>query len=404
MNFNQNLTKLQPYPFERLNKLLMGNQPTTLLRPLNLSIGEPKHKPPELVIDEMISASAMNSSLSQYPATKGSQSLREAICSWFDSRFETQLSPDTQILPVNGTREGLFSIAQSVLSGGESSSVGMPNPFYQIYEGAALLAGSTPFFFNHETTNGNRPNFEDVDHSVWQQCDLLYVCSPANPSGHILSDEESKWLLEKSIEHDFVIVSDECYSEIYMDETKKPKSLLQICKELGNSSFKNCVVFHSLSKRSNLPGLRSGFVAGDDNVIKNFLKYRTYHGSAMPPQHQRASEKAWGDERHVVQNRHLYRQKFDAVTQVLETSFSLNKPDGGFYHWINLNCSDEVFCQKLFQEQAVKVMPGSFLSRPVNRNGSVVNPGAQHIRVAWVAELAECIEAAERIVALKESL
>ena len=219
-----------------------------------------------------------------------------------------------------------------------------------------------------------------------------------------MSDEESKWLLEKSIEHDFVIVSDECYSEIYMDETKKPKSLLQICKELGNSSFKNCVVFHSLSKRSNLPGLRSGFIAGDDNVIKNFLKYRTYHGSAMPPHHQRASEKAWGDEQHVVQNRHLYRQKFDAVTQVLETSFSLNEPDGGFYHWINLNCSDEVFCQKLFQQQAVKVMPGSFLSRPVNRNGSVVNPGAQHIRVAWVAELAECIEAAERIVALKESL
>ena len=404
MNINPKLTKLQSYPFERLNKLLAEDQPNTLLRPLNLSIGEPKHRPPEFVIEELMSESAMNSSLSQYPATKGSQSLREAISSWFISRFETRLNPDTQVLPVNGTREGLFSIAQSVLSGRANSSVGMPNPFYQIYEGAALLAGSTPFFFNHETTNGNKPNFKDVDHLAWQQCDLLYVCSPANPSGYILSDEESKWLLEKSMEHDFVIISDECYSEIYINETKKPKSLLQICRDLGNSSFKNCVVFHSLSKRSNLPGLRSGFVAGDAEVIKNFLKYRTYHGSAMPPHHQRASEKAWGDEAHVVQNRQLYREKFDAVRQVLETSFVLDEPDGGFYHWINLNYSDELFCQKLYQQQAVKVMPGSFLSRPVKRNDSMVNPGAKHIRVAWVAELAECIEAAKRMVALKESL
>ena len=297
------------------------------------------------------------------------------------------------MIPVTGTREALFAFAQCVVGNTKDALVMMPNPFYQIYEGAALLAGAEPRFYSTLKDNNYLPDFDAIDEDTWQRCQLLYICTPGNPTGAVMSEQQLIGLIEKSLKYDFVIASDECYSEIYFDEEAPPAGLLQAAVNSGNTDYTNCVVFHSLSKRSNLPGMRSGFVAGDENIIKSFLLYRTYHGCAMPPAHQLASIAAWNDEQHVITNRRLYREKFAAVLNILEPVSSAHKPDAGFYIWLNTPGPDTEFARQLFSQQNVTVLPGSYLSREVNGT----NPGRNHVRMALVAPLDECIDAAKRI-------
>jgi len=390
---NNAMQLLQPYPFEKLRALLGGVTPNPEKRPVALSIGEPKHRSPDFV------AKALADNLDQmavYPTTLGIPALREAVAGWCTRRFdlpEGWMDPARNVLPVNGTREALFAFTQTVVNRSDDGLVISPNPFYQIYEGAAFLAGAQPYYLPCLSENGFNPDFDAVTPDIWKRCQILFLCSPGNPTGALIPVDTLKKLIALADEHDFVIAADECYSELYFDEQTPPPGLLTACVELGRKDFKRCVVFHSLSKRSNLPGLRSGFVAGDADILKAFLLYRTYHGCAMPVQTQLASIAAWKDEEHVRANRDLYREKFDAVLDILAPVLDVQRPDGGFYLWPNVGTDDAAFCRDLFVHQHVTVVPGSYLSREVDG----VNPGAGRVRLALVAPLAECIEAAERI-------
>lgn len=390
---NKNFPRLQPYPFEKQAKLLASIEPPAELSAIKLSIGEPKGDPPAVMLQ------ALTDNLDgfgRYPLTKGDAVLREAISGWLERRFslpQASINPETQVLPVNGTREALFAFAQCVVDASSPAKVLMPNPFYQIYEGAAILAGAEPVFLNCVAENGFKPDFDDVDANTWKQCQLLYICSPGNPTGAVLSQAELEKLVNLAEQHDFIIASDECYSEIYREEGKPPPGLLSAAAAVGNTAYKRCVVFHSLSKRSNAPGVRSGFVAGDAAILKDFLLYRTYHGCAMPQPVQAASVAAWEDETHVQQNRQHYRQNFASLMQELSGLLDLTLPDAGFYLWPQVPDGDERFTQRLLQEQNITVLPGSYLSRTV----AGVNPGNGYVRMALVASPAECLEAAQRI-------
>lgn len=398
---NPNLLHLQTYPFEKLARLKKGCQPPGDRAHIALSIGEPKHAAPAFIIEELV---RHLHGVATYPTTRGSQNLRTAIANWLTWRFHLpvhSLDPERHILPVNGTREALFAIAQAVVDRSSNPLVLMPNPFYQIYEGATLLAGAIPWYLNTIQTNGFLPDFEAVPENIWRRCQLVYLCTPGNPTGTIINQQIFSQLIERAHRYEFVIASDECYSEIYFNEDEPPLGLLEAAAAMGNSNYSRCLVFHSLSKRSNLPGLRSGFVAGDAGLIQQFYRYRTYHGCAMPPPVQAASVAAWGDEEHVQANRALYREKFRAVRTILKDYLPLPRPPASFYFWAKTPIDDTEFARQLFIEQNVTVLPGSYLSR----NTPQGNPGERHVRMAWVAPLEECIEAARRIrVFLEERL
>ncbi len=390
---NPFLARLQDYPFERLNALKAGITPPADCPPVMLSIGEPKHPPPEFVVKLLADAEILGRELAGYPATRGTAELREAIAGWIARRFRARVNPETQVLPVAGTREALFSFGQAVLSGRSDAVALLPNPFYQIYEGAALLRGAEPYFVNCTTENDYRGDYRAVPDDVWRRCELVYLCSPGNPTGANLDLATFTWLLTQADRFDFVIASDECYSEIYLDEAAPPVGLLQAAAAAGRDDFRRCVVFHSLSKRSNVPGLRSGFVAGDSAVLADYYKYRTYEGCALPNHVQHASAAAWQDEEHVVANRQAYRRKFAAVTPILEPVLDFSTPEGGFYHWITTPGDDEAFARALFAERNITVLPGSYLARRAHGH----NPGENHARIAWVAPEADCVAAARAI-------
>lgn len=401
---NPDLDKLHPYPFEKLAALKAGVSPPSNIEHIALSIGEPKHQPPAFVIDEL---QQQLGRVANYPSTKGVVELRQAICDWAQRRFNLplgSLNPEQNALPVNGTREALFAFTQAVIDRSKANPlVVSPNPFYQIYEGAALLAGAEPHFLNCTEDNNFLPNLNEVSESTWSDCQLVFLCTPGNPTGAVMSSAYLQKLITLADQYDFTIASDECYSELYFDEASAPAGLLQTCAEIGRNDFKRCVVFHSLSKRSNLPGLRSGFVAGDAEIVQGFLRYRTYHGCAMPVSSQLASIAAWQDESHVKANRDAYREKFDAVLEILGDRIDVKKPDAGFYLWPNIsqwkNGCDKDFAQQLYQKQNITVLPGQFLARDVDG----FNPGQGYVRMALVAPLAECIEAAHRIVTFLDS-
>jgi len=394
---NPDLKNLQPYPFERLAKLKTGLTPP-IEDHIALSIGEPKHDAPEIALKAIRDNLDLTN---RYPLTKGIEELRDAIKNWLTRRFklpQESIQADQHIIPVNGTREALFAIAQCFVDRTACHPAGgplvlMPNPFYQIYEGAALLAGAQPYYYPTGCETNYLPDFDAIDENIWQRCQLIYLCTPGNPTGSVINEDMLSKLIELSQKYDFIIVSDECYSEIYFDENSPPPGLLQVAAQTGSSEYKNCLVFHSLSKRSNLPGLRSGFVAGDSELIKAFLLYRTYHGSAMPPVHQMASIAVWNDENHVIENRKRYTEKFAAVIDILSSVIDVKQPDAGFYLWLKTPIADDKFARDLFATQNVTVLPGNYLSREVNGN----NPGQQHVRMALVAPLEECITAANRI-------
>ncbi|MSP28440.1 MAG: succinyldiaminopimelate transaminase [Methylococcales bacterium] len=391
---NPHLSQLHPYPFEKLAQLKHGITPPADKSPIVLSIGEPAHATPPFIKDALISHLR---GLSNYPTTKGILALRQVIADWLGRRFSISVNAETQVLPVSGTREALFSFAQCVIDASTKPVVIMPNPFYQIYEGAALLAGAEPYFLNTLADTDYLPDFDTVPEAIWQRCQLIYICSPANPSGSVMSAASQEKLLKLAARYDFVIASDECYSELYDDENNPPVGLLQTAHKMGNTEFKRCVVFHSLSKRSNAPGLRSGFVAGDAQILHAYFQYRTYQGCAMPLPTQYVSISAWQDEAHVIENRRLYREKFTAFIDILADVCEIKKPPASFYVWLkipdNLGINDTELTQQLFAQQNVTVLAGSFLSREFNG----INPAMNHVRIALVAPLAECIEAANRI-------
>ncbi len=393
MSMNPDLSKLQPYPFEKLGKLLSQVNANPQLRPIALSIGEPKHPSPQSVLDTL---NGNLEKLSQYPTTKGIPELRQSIARWATARFSLapeSLDPERHILPVNGTREALFSFTQALIDRSRNALVVSPNPFYQIYEGAAYLAGAELHLLPCLADQGFVPDYDAVPVDVWQRCQLLFLCSPGNPTGAVTDLATLKKLIALADEHDFVIASDECYSEIYCDEAQPPVGLLQACAELGRHGYERCVVFHSLSKRSNLPGLRSGFVAGDARLMAQYLKYRTYHGCAMSLPAQLASIAAWQDEGHVQANRESYRRKFRAVLEILQPVLNVQASDASFYLWPETPGNDETFAQQLFAQQHVTVLPGSYLSRTIMG----LNPGLNRVRMALVAPEADCVEAAQRI-------
>lgn len=390
---NPDLEKLQPYPFQKL-AVLFNNCPAPPDKaPIRLSIGEPKHPTPPIIHDAV---RAHIDELANYPLTLGSDKLRETIADWLTQRFqlpEGSIDPARNVLPVNGTREALFAFAQCIVDRTQAADVLMPNPFYQIYEGAAFLAGANPVYLDCKESNRFIPDFESVDDAQWDRCQLLYLCSPGNPTGAVIDQATLQHLIGLAEKHDFVIASDECYSEIYFDEDHPPVGLLQAAASMGNEQYERCIVFHSLSKRSNAPGLRSGFVAGDGDILKRFLLYRTYHGCAMSPVVQQASIVAWSDEDHVRDNRDQYREKFRLFKDILAKDLPLTMPDAGFYFWAKTPGSDTDFACRLHQQQNVTVLPGSYLSRET----AMGNPGAGYVRMALVASLDECIEAAKRI-------
>jgi len=391
---NPNLSRLHPYPFEKLAKLKADVVPPADITPISLGIGEPKHPSPEFV--KRVIAENLDR-LANYPTTGGMPELRQAIADWATRRFRLNpgtLKADGNVVPVNGTREGIFSFVQAAVDATRPATVVSPNPFYQIYEGAALLAGATPVYLPCDGSNGFIPDFDAVPASVWNDCQILFLCSPGNPSGAVIPRDTLVRVIELADQHDFIIASDECYSELYPDEANPPEGLLQTCAAIGRDDYARCVVFHSLSKRSNLPGLRSGFVAGDANILKEYLRYRTYHGCAMPIHNQLASIAAWQDEDHVKENRAAYRAKFEAVVPTLQQVMKVDFPDAGFYLWPQTPMSDEAFARDLSAEQNVHVLPGRYLSRTVDG----YNPGENRVRMALVAPLEECVEAAERIV------
>lgn len=396
-----NLKHLHPYPFEKLAQLKQGIIPPIDKPHIALSMGEPTHATPHLIQEALLTHLH---GLANYPTTKGIPELRQAIAGWISRRFQIPaeaVNAETQILPVNGTREALFSFAQCLIDSTKNSPVViMPNPFYQIYEGAALLAGAEPYYLNTEEDSGYLPDFDAVPDEIWQRCQLIYICSPGNPTGSVIDQTGHEKLLKLAEKHDFVIASDECYSEIYDDETNPPPGLLQTAYNMGNTAFKRCVIFHSLSKRSNAPGLRSGFVAGDAEILKHYFQYRTYHGCAMPLPTQHAGIQAWQDEQHVIENRRLYREKFAAFIDILGDVCTVIKPPAGFYVWLKTPIADTEFAKQLFAKQNITVLPGSYLSRDCNG----INPGLNHVRIALVAPLDECIDAAQRIKIFLNSL
>ena len=387
---NAGLELLQPYPFERLAKLLRGSKPA--LDPvIPLTMGEPQHPPPDVAVALLKEHAEL---VAKYPATQGRAQLRAAIATWLEKRFVLpSIDPEHHVLPLNGTREGLFALAQTAVSTRQAGGVICPNPFYQIYEGAALLAGSQPLLLNCDEHNGFLPDIDLVTPAQWQNCQLVYLCTPGNPGGAVMSSRQLQRLIALAHEHNFLIASDECYSEIYPDEAAPPTGLLEAAAAMGNTEFRHCLCFHSLSKRSNLPGLRSGFVAGDPEWIAHFRRYRTYHGCAMPLHHQIASEWAWGDEEHVLANRARYRQKFEAVAPILSAVLLTPEPDAGFYLWPQTPVDDEHFAQTIYERAGVSLLPGSYLARET----ATGNPGAKRGRIALVAELSQCVEAAQRI-------
>ncbi|GGH61797.1 succinyldiaminopimelate transaminase [Comamonas phosphati] len=393
---NPLLSRLQPYPFERLRQLFAGIEPPAGLRPISLGIGEPRHATPAF-IETALSSELQG--LSVYPATAGMPALRQACAGWASRRYGISLDAATQVLPVNGSREALFAFTQVVVDASRPGArVICPNPFYQIYEGATLLAGATPYYAASDPERNFAVNWDAVPDEVWRDTQLIFVCSPGNPTGAVLPLSEWEKLFALSDRHGFVIASDECYSEIYFND-EAPLGGLEAAARLGRTGFKNLVMFTSLSKRSNVPGLRSGFVAGDAALLKAFLLYRTYHGGAMSPVVQTASIAAWGDEAHVQENRRLYREKFAQVTPVLSAVMDVKLPDASFYLWAGipagLGLDDAQFAKELYQSTGVTVLPGSYLAREAQG----ANPGANRVRMALVAETAECLEAAQRIAA-----
>lgn len=392
---NPNLDRLHPYPFEKLAKLKAGITPPDHIAPISLGIGEPKHPSPGFV--KQVIAENLDK-LANYPTTKGTDELREAISDWATRRFNLKagtLTPADHVVPVNGTREAIFSLVQAVVdSSAPNATVVSPNPFYQVYEGAAFLAGATPVYLPCDGSNGFIPDFDAVPDNVWKDCQVLFLCSPGNPSGAVIPRETLIRVIELADQHDFIVASDECYSELYPDESNPPEGLLQTCAAIGRDDYARCIVFHSLSKRSNLPGLRSGFVAGDASILKGYLKYRTYHGCAMPIHNQLASIAAWQDEEHVKTNREAYRAKFEAVVPILREVMDVDFPGAGFYLWPVTPMDDETFARELSAQQNVHVLPGRYLSRTVDGH----NPGENRVRMALVAPVEECVEAARRIV------
>ena len=397
---NPLLFQLQPYPFERLKQLFAGVQPPAQFQAISLGMGEPRHTTPAFIKDALC---ANTGGMASYPATAGDLALRTALTGWLFKRYAIDLDAVSQVLPVNGSREALFAFAQTIIDTTHGTPVVVcPNPFYQIYEGAALLAGATPYYAPSNPDRNFAIDWDAVPQSVWKRTQLLFVCSPGNPTGAVMPIDEWEKLFALSDRHGFVIASDECYSEIYFRD-EPPLGGLQAAAQLGRTDFKNLMAFTSLSKRSNVPGLRSGFVAGDAALIKAFLLYRTYHGSAMSPVVQAASIAAWGDEQHVQANRALYRTKFAEVTPLLATVMQVQLPDAGFYLWARvpdaLRMTDIEFARELLAQYNVTVLPGSFLAR----DGQGGNPGAQRLRMALVADTEECVEAARRIVQFIQS-
>lgn len=400
MSMNPQLERLHPYPFERLNQLKAGIVPPSHLAPISLSIGEPKHPSPAFVKQVLVDHI---DALAVYPTTKGGQPLRDAIATWLQKRFNLpsgSITADQHVLPVTGTREALFAFTQAVVDRDTSPLVVSPNPFYQIYEGAALLAGADVHYL--DCTEGNQfiADLSSVPEAVWQRCQLLHLCSPGNPTGAVMSIAQLQQAIALADKYDFLIASDECYSEIYLDEDNPPPGLLDACAQLGRTDYARCVVFHSLSKRSNLPGLRSGFVAGDATLLQRFLQYRTYHGCAMSLSVQAASTAAWCDEQHVIENRRLYAEKFAAVTDILRPVLNFPTPQASFYLWAETPIDDRDFAKGLFAQENVTLLPGQYLSR----DSAQGNPGQNRVRMALVADIDECIDAAQRIKRFVESL
>lgn len=392
---NPKLELLQPYPFARLRKLMDGLEPPADLQPISLHIGEPKHPTPSVLTDALIHHL---DGLAAYPATAGIPELRQACAQWLMRRYSgVKINPDTEVLPVLGSREALFAFTQTIIDSSTEYQpvVVSPNPFYQIYEGSALLAGARVEYVNCRAPHF-MPQWQEIDQNTWPKVQLVFVCSPGNPSGAVMNLDEWKKLFDLQDKYGFVIASDECYSEIYFNDDDKPLGALQAASQLGRT-FDRLIMFTSLSKRSNAPGLRSGFVAGDSKLLADFLLYRTYHGSAMSLPTQYASIAAWNDEEHVIANRNLYREKFDKVIPILQQKFALHKPDASFYLWLNVpDCDDLAFTQKLWQKAAIRVLPGRYLAR----NTPYGNSGAGFVRIALVSSVEECIEAANRMVKL----
>ena len=393
---NPLLTRLQPYPFERLKQLFAPITPNPALRPISLGIGEPRHATPKLITDAL---TAHQSGLSSYPATAGEPAFRAAAAGWLQRRYGIEVNPSTQVLPVNGTREALFALTQTLVDASQpGATVLCPNPFYQIYEGAVLLAGAQPYFVPSDPAKNFAVDWDSVPADVWATTQMMFVCSPGNPTGAVMPLAEWKKLFDLSDRYGFVIASDECYSEIYFRD-EPPLGGMEAAVKLGRADFKNLISLTSLSKRSNVPGMRSGFVAGDATLMKQFLLYRTYHGSAMSTVVQAASIAAWGDEQHVIDNRNLYRSKFAQVTPLLAEVLDVALPDAAFYLWAGVKGSDVDFARDLYANYNVTVLPGSYLAREAQG----FNPGAGRIRMALVAETAECVEAAQRIAQFVKS-
>ncbi len=390
---NPRLDKLFPYPFERLAELTYGIEPPAELAHIAMSIGEPRHEPPPLVVDALRDAVR---DLGRYPMAAGSHAFRQVAADWLGRRFNLSTSAidiDSMILPVNGTREGLFAFVQAVIDPNTDPVVVVPNPFYQIYEGAALLAGAIPVYVNTIEDADFLPDLDSIPAADLNRCQLLFLCSPGNPTGKMLDVEFLSRAIELADKFDFVIAADECYSEIYLDEKQPPVGLLEVCQQLGRNDFARCVVFHSLSKRSNVPGLRAGFVAGDASVMKKFRLYRTYHGCAMPYHTEIAAITALGDDRHVQANRERYRKKFSAVLPILEPVLSVPRPEAAFYLWPDVGSDDETFARELFARKNITALPGTYLARDTDAG----NPGRNRIRLSLVAEVDQCVEAATRI-------
>lgn len=394
-SMNPSLENLQLYPFQKLTRLLEDLTPNDAsLTPIGLHIGEPRHSTPEFIRQALVNNLG---GLAHYPTVLGTSQLRISIAHWLTQRYHLPvINPDTEVIPVNGSREALFSFAQAVIDAEHTTTqpvVVCQNPFYQIYEGAALLAGAEPHFLNQLPENGFSIDTDQLPDAVWKRTQLVYICSPNNPTGKVLTLDEWQHLFALSDRYGFVIAADECYSEIYFDENHPPLGALEAAEKLGRDGFPRLVVFSSLSKRSNVPGMRSGFVAGDAAILKKFLLYRTYHGSAMNPAVQVASAAAWSDEQHVVENRRLYREKFAGAMRILGDTLPVSMPDAGFYLWLKTPVVGTEFCRRLYQEGSVTVLPGGYLAREAHN----VNPGEYFVRIALVASVAECMEAMERI-------
>lgn len=398
---NPRLERLETYPFEKLARLKAGVEPPARLRHIAMSIGEPQHEPPALVLDALREGVRR---LGSYPPTIGSLELRAAAAGWLERRFGLPagaVEPQSMVLPVNGSREALFSFVQAAVDPGgkprgergQGAIVAMPNPFYQIYEGAALLAGAEPCYIDATAATGYAPALESVPPALWRRCQVLFLCSPGNPTGAVLSLEYLRRALSLAAEYDFIVAADECYAELYFDERAPPPSLLEAALAHGHRRFERCIVFHSLSKRSSVPGLRSGFVAGDPALISRFLLYRTYHGGAMSPMVQHASVAAWSDDAHAAANRRLYQEKLERVAPILESVLDLERPAGAFYLWLDVRGDDERFVRELYARANVTLLPGSFLARA----GAAGNPGAGRVRLSLTPNIDECVDAAERI-------